>query len=284
MSFTNVALSLVSFLIALGYSLDYFRQTGLRPLSRRLKKGGLRWGNLVYGAIVSTEKLLTYIFGEKLISRKLVFRAVIISAVLNMFILSVFFTVNEIKDLIEGRTARIDFYWLKTLFVHVMAPTVPGMLHDIVSLIITRYLIRSYLNGRNLLTLIFDVVIAILLFKSTRATLAMGFDVAFDQLIDGLSYLSIFMFALETWFQAFISGSIGLGATEFTICSLSTLLPTWFYVVAAVSGAFMMSSSRLARYLLVLLRKGGQNRYTAFFTIGSVVLVFLAIPVDLLTS
>lgn len=278
---TDLALGLVSFLVAFGFTIDYFRRTALTAVWDRL--GEIGWSDIPYQAVSITDKLLSVVFGEKVVSLLCFRRAAILSLILNVFILGVFFSVEEIGDAIRGHYPFELLYWVKELFVHIVAPSIPGMIHDIFSLLVTRVLIREYIRRRNVISLVFDIIIAIVLFRSTRAMLATGFDIGFDRLLDTLSSLPMLQFALQTWMDAF-KGQIGMGEPRFTICSLSTLLPTWIYLISAVGGALVVTFSRKTHIALEYLSRGGEKRYTVLFTVGSVLLVLVAATANIILA
>ena len=272
----QTALSLVSFLMAIGLLLDELRRRDLANLYVSLSTAGDRdWPRTTLRRL---DRAITAILGSRIVSPKSVARVFVWSVSINSLIwVSDIYRSNSSHD--NPLSAVAIVFLTSTIWAVLTA-----FIHDYVSVSITRLIMRRTIGGSHLGFLGLDIGLSYLLLSSTYG-LQQSALIAFKF---GHIHPNAATMLWRYWWYV-VWGSIRLDPVmpsqswhfAALLCAVSALVPTLCYLAALVGMMVLKRASKLGAVALEWLSKGGPRFYTTMFGLLSVVTVLGALIVDM---
>ena len=199
---TIFALAFASFFVIVGALIDEFRREWIdRPY---VALDIIDWKELPFKAAAFSDNLLNKIFGNELFSGKVLSKIMMISISINGAILLCYVLIFVV--------GHIELYVMHFYIYTVFLALTLGALHDCISIIITRYLIRIFLKRAAAWKLLVDVILAFFLWKSTLVI--MGQSASYANLGGNIAELKGFT-SLEWFFSKIVSDLIWLSTLIF---------------------------------------------------------------------
>lgn len=289
---TETALALVSFFVLLGPLIDEFRKNYIVDAYVFFEIG--KWNTKILTILELTNKAFDRLFGEKLFSFQAFVLSFSISAFVNFIIwadlINQFGELSEINDII---TREENDYFSCWRFIGIVFF---GGIHDYISLLITRLLLKWTIKSLCLWALLLDGIASCLLFMSSFFVLieAPWIIVGIFRGFGSLQYWPTLLFSFKLFTlmwkndmynvisgsQNFLNIALKPDMIGYSLCSITVIIPTWYYILRTFLFAILNLIYFLNNKLLLLLSKGPKKLYTNIFNVCAIVYVICAKIID----